>query len=136
MPRDSALFSLLCVITVYLNTVRLCIYMIWLTMIMQRPAIARRAIAIELFRRLIQMDGERRRSHSNPVPYIRSSDAIHKDEKPVSLSFDWQRYRSGFLIVKSQLPLRKQDAPVEATTFRSISPDYSNSAYGMSLQSL
>ena len=136
MPHDSALFSLLCVITVCLHTARLYVYMLWLTMIMQRPAIARRAIAIELFRRLTQMEGERRRSHSSPVPHPRSAHVVHKDKKPLPLRFDWQCHQSGTLIAQSQLPLPKQDAPVEATTGRATSPNYSDGADGTSLQSL
>lgn len=130
MPRDSALFSLLCVITVYLHTVRLYVYMLWLTMIMQRPAIARRVIAIEIFRRLTQMEGERRRSHSSPVPYARSSDVVHANKNPMPFIFDWQRHQSGTLIAKSQPSVLKQDAPVETMTCRATSPDYSDSAYG------
>jgi len=136
MPRDSALFSLLCVITVYLHTARLYVYMLWLTMIMQRPAIARRALAIELFRRLTQMEGERRRSYSSPVPYARSSDVVHEDRKSISFRFDWQRYKSDIHLEKLQLPLLKQGVPVETTTCRVTSPNYSNSTYGMSPQSV
>ena len=67
MPRDNRLFTLLLTIAVCLHTVQIHICMLWLTMIMQKPAIARRTVAIELLRRLDQMEGNKRRSQSAPA---------------------------------------------------------------------
>ncbi|KAJ4987132.1 hypothetical protein SVAN01_07420 [Stagonosporopsis vannaccii] len=70
MPRDNRLFTLLLSLAVCLHTVRLHICMLWLTMVLQKPAIARRAIAIELLRRSDQMDSHRRRAQSIPTPRL------------------------------------------------------------------
>lgn len=68
MPRDNRLFTLVLALAVCLHTVRLHICMLWLTMVLQKPAIARRAIATELLRWSDQMDGYRRRAQSIPAP--------------------------------------------------------------------
>src|SRR5690242_3823744 len=70
MPRDNRLFTLVLALAVCLHTVRLHICMLWFTMVLQKPAIARRAIATELLRRSDQMDSYRRRAQSIPAPRL------------------------------------------------------------------
>lgn len=64
MPRDNRLFTILLTVAACLHIVRLHICMLWLTKIMQEPAAARRALAVELLRRLDRTENRRCRSQS------------------------------------------------------------------------
>jgi hypothetical protein len=78
MPRDSRLFTLSLAIDVCLRIVRLHICMLWLTKIMQRPAVARRALAAELLRQLDQTETRRHRSHSLTAPRPRFTGILQR----------------------------------------------------------
>lgn len=116
MPRDSALRTLLRAIGVCLHTVKLHVCMLWLTMIMQRPAIARRTIAIELLRQLDRMEAEGRRSPSTPPR--RRSDAAHGNVHFTPVSLDTRRHQHNSLATRVQFPLHRQDPLAEAATSR------------------
>lgn len=67
MQRTNRLFTLFFAIAVCVHIVRLHVCMLWLTKIMQRPAIARRALAVELLGGLDQTQTRRHRSPSLPA---------------------------------------------------------------------
>ena len=130
MPRDNPLFTLLVAIAVCLHTVKLHIWMLWLTIIMQKPAAARRTIAIELLRRLDQMEGYRRRSQSIPAPHLGFADSA-----PETLRLEPICPRSRIRWLSSsatepQFRLPEQDACGRATTTPSIRPNNSDSSTG------
>jgi hypothetical protein len=117
MPRDNALFTLLRIITVCLRTVSLHLYMLWLTMIMQQPAIARRTIAVELLRRLNQMEGDKHRPHSESEPHS-SADALSDAKQFILTLSDWRGCRPSTLTAQALLPLIKKDSRTEALVSR------------------
>ncbi|KAF9695661.1 hypothetical protein EKO04_006402 [Ascochyta lentis] len=125
MPRGNALFTLLRIITVCLHTVKIHVCMLWLTTIMQRPAMARRTIAIELLRRLDQLESDMRRSRSTPPPQPRSADAVHEDKQVMSRGSDCRGGRLNFRATHPQLTPHKPDGHAETTASR---PDGSGSS--------
>ena len=87
MSRDNPLFTLLLIFAVCLHTVKLHICMLWLTMVLQKPAVARRTIAIELLRRLDQIEGHKRRSQSASA-HPRFNDSMHERKPFVPMQHD------------------------------------------------
>lgn len=85
MPRDNALFTLLRVLTVCLDTAKLHVCMLWLTMVLQNSAISRRTIAIELLRRFDQMEREGRHSCPTQSPHRHFADATRGIKQPLTI---------------------------------------------------
>lgn len=112
MPRDNPLFTLLLIIAVCLHTVKLHVCMVWLTTIMQKPAIARRTIAIELLRQLDRIEGYARRAQSAPTPHTRFVDSRHGCKQSIPVRLDGTSRRSSALTMATQVSLPAQDACV------------------------
>lgn len=110
MPRDNRLFTLFLAIVVCLHIVRLHICMLWLTKIMQKPAAARRALVVELLRRLDQTKNRRYRSHSLPSLRPRFADEIQDCRRQSLIAFRPQPYRVELSTTELQLRLFRQSA--------------------------
>lgn len=87
MPRNGSLFMLFSALAVCLHTLKLHICMLWLTMVLRKPAIARRIIAIDLLRRSDQMQGHRRRAQSTPASRFRFRHSLVRDLQPNQARF-------------------------------------------------
>jgi hypothetical protein len=125
MPRDGPLFTLLRIIAVCLHTIRLHFCMLWLTTIMQKPAIARRVIAIELLRRLDQIEGRRSTTQTNRKPQLQDADAPNDNQRFVPIKLDW-RYQQ-LSTSQAQCPLFKTGTRIRArTSYATTSHSYGN----------
>lgn len=67
MQRNNRLLTLFLTVAVCVHVVKLHVRMLWLTKVMQRPAMARRALAVELLRGMDQTQVRRHRSASLPA---------------------------------------------------------------------
>ncbi|KZM24706.1 hypothetical protein ST47_g4205 [Ascochyta rabiei] len=90
---------------------------------MKRSAIARRTIAIELLRRLDQIEGDTRRSCLTPPPHPRSADAVHEDKHLTSMKFGCRARRPSFSTTDLQFSPRKQNGCTEISSNSLASPD-------------